>query len=178
MFPAGGSLYYAKDLEKVAGRPGTLLEDERFCVGSDTRLPLWFGRRSQLDVDRGPCRQLFAFFITPLNGLITIDESAEAALVRGAGKELVYLEQFGRLLLPFQRMRRRGYQHQEQPLSDRDIENLERYLLITSSLKPRGPALCHFRIRYPDPQPSNIIVSRSPDSGLHVRISLIDWQHT
>ena len=80
--------------------------------------------------------------------------------------------------VPFQRMRRRGYQHQEQPLSDRDIENLERYLLITSSLKPRGPALCHFRIRYPDPQPSNIIVSRSPDSGLHVRISLIDWQHT
>ena len=57
-FPAGGSLYYTKDLEKVAGRPGIKLEDERFCVGPDTRLPLWFGRRSQLDVDRGPCRLL------------------------------------------------------------------------------------------------------------------------
>ena len=52
-FPAGGgSLYYDKDLkEKVVGRPSIPLEDERFCVGPDTRLPLWFGRRSQLNVD-------------------------------------------------------------------------------------------------------------------------------
>lgn len=55
-FPAGGSLYYAKDLEKVAGGPGLPLEDKRFCIGPDTRLRLWYGRRSQLDVDRGPCR--------------------------------------------------------------------------------------------------------------------------
>lgn len=45
-FPAGRSLYYTEDLEKVAGRPGITLEDERFCVGPDTRLPLWYGRRS------------------------------------------------------------------------------------------------------------------------------------
>jgi hypothetical protein len=49
-FPAGGSLYYAKDLEKVARRLGIPLGDERFCVGPDTRLPLWYGRRSQLDI--------------------------------------------------------------------------------------------------------------------------------
>jgi len=61
-FPAGGSLYYTKDLEKAAGRPGIPLEDERFCVGPDTRPPLWYGRRSQLDVDRGPCRLLSASF--------------------------------------------------------------------------------------------------------------------
>ena len=67
-FPAGGSLYYTQDLEKVAGRPGIPLEDKRFCVGPDTRLPLWYGKRSQLDVDRGPCRPLSAFFLfTPLN---------------------------------------------------------------------------------------------------------------
>jgi len=66
-FPAGGSLYYTKDLEKVAGWPGILLEDARFCVGPDTRLPLWYGRRSQLNVDRGPCGLLSAFFITPLH---------------------------------------------------------------------------------------------------------------
>ena len=51
-FPAGGSLYYAKDLEKVAGRPVTPLEDERFCVGPDTRLLLWFGRRSHVTARR------------------------------------------------------------------------------------------------------------------------------
>ena len=67
-FPAGGSLYYAEDLEKAAGGPGIPLEDKCFCIGPDTRLPLWYGRRSQLDVDRGPCRQLSAFsFIIPLN---------------------------------------------------------------------------------------------------------------
>jgi hypothetical protein len=73
--PAGGSLYYTKDLENVAGSasrptgPGITLEDKRFCVGPDTRLPLWYGRRSQLDLDRGPCRPLSAFFIiiTPLD---------------------------------------------------------------------------------------------------------------
>ena len=54
-FPAGGSLYYTRDLEKVAKRLGIPLEDERFCIGPDTRFSMWCGRRSQLEVDRGPC---------------------------------------------------------------------------------------------------------------------------
>ncbi len=61
-FPAGGSLYYTNDLEKVAGRTGIPLDDERFCVGPDARLHMWYGRRSQLDVDRGPCSPLCLFF--------------------------------------------------------------------------------------------------------------------
>jgi aminoglycoside phosphotransferase (APT) family kinase protein len=60
-FPAGGSLYYTDDLEKVAGRTAIPLKDERFCVGPDTRLHMWYGRRSQLDVNRGPCAPLFVF---------------------------------------------------------------------------------------------------------------------
>jgi hypothetical protein len=78
--------------------------------------------------------------------------------------------------LPFQRVRREGHKYQEQPPSDH-IENLDRYLLIASSLIPRNPALGHFRIRHPDLRPSNIIISRLPDSNLHV-VGLIDWQHT
>ena len=59
-FPAGGSLYFTKDLEdlKVAGknRLGVPLEeDKRFSVGPDTKLALWYGRRTKLDVSRGPC---------------------------------------------------------------------------------------------------------------------------
>jgi len=156
-FPAGGSLYYAQDLEKVAGGPGIPLEDPRFCVGPDTRLPFWYGRRSQLGVDRGPY------------------ESSEVALVRGAYKELAYLEKFGQPLLPFQHLRREGYRYQEQPPSDH-AKNLERYLLIASSLVPRDPALCHFCIRHPDLQQSNIIVSRSPGSHWQI-VGLLDWQH-
>ncbi|KIO03722.1 hypothetical protein M404DRAFT_9474 [Pisolithus tinctorius Marx 270] len=163
-FPAGGSLYYTEDLENAARSPswptrsGITLENKSFCVGPDTSLRLWCGRRSQLDVDRSPY------------------ESAEAAVLRGAEKELAYLRRFGRPLLPFQRIRREAYKYQEQPPSDH-IENLDRYLLIAPSLIPRNPALSHFRIRHPDLQPSNIIVSRSPDSNLHI-VGLIDWQNT
>ena len=39
-FPAGGSLYYTEDLEKVSRGPGILLKDKRFSVGPGTRLPL------------------------------------------------------------------------------------------------------------------------------------------
>jgi hypothetical protein len=76
--------------------------------------------------------------------------------------------------LPFQRERREVYQYREQQPSDH-IDNLDRYLLIASSLIPNNPTLSHFRIRHPDLQPSNIIVSGSPD--LHI-IGLIDLQHT
>ena len=66
-FPAGGSLYYTNDLEKVAGRTGIPLDDGRFCVGPDVRLQMWYGRRSQLDVDRGPCTLLSAFYFVELS---------------------------------------------------------------------------------------------------------------
>jgi len=141
-FPAGGSLYHTNDLEKkVAGRTGIRLNDERFCVGPDARLHMWYGRRSQLDVNRGPCTPLSAFSFVELLELIeAIDESAEAALVAAARKELAYLEQFGRPLLPFQRERREAYGYKEQSPLDH-IENLERYLLIASSLVPKNLAL-------------------------------------
>ena len=64
-FPASGSLYYSEDLEKVSGSLGILLKDDRFCVGPDLRIPMWFGRRLNLDVDRGPCTSsLFFFFLS------------------------------------------------------------------------------------------------------------------
>ena len=106
-----------------------------------------------------------------------IDESAEAALVAAARKELAYLKQFGRPLLPFQRERREAYGYKEQSPSDH-IKNLERYLLIASSLVPKDSAFHHFRIRHPDLQPSNVIVSRSSDSNQLKIVGLLDWQHT
>ncbi|KAG6327373.1 hypothetical protein ID866_11716 [Astraeus odoratus] len=74
------------------------------------------------------------------------------------------------------RVRREGYRYQEQSPSDH-IENLDRYLLIASSLVPRDPSLGGFCIRHPDLQPSNIVVSKSPDSNWQV-VGLFDWQHT
>jgi len=106
----------------------------------------------------------------------TVDENAEAALVAAARKELEYLKQFGRPLLPFQRERREAYEYEEQSPLDH-IENLERYLLIASSLVSKNSAFHPFRIRHPDLQPSNVIVSKSPDSNQLKIVGLLDWQH-
>lgn len=59
-FPAGGSIYFTKDLEKVAPGLGVPLDEPRFCVGPDTTLALWYRRRTGLDVFRGPCMPLSA----------------------------------------------------------------------------------------------------------------------
>lgn len=157
-FPAGGSLYFANDLANSPTGSGVPLHHEkRFCVGPDADLGLWYSHRSQLDVNREPYA------------------NAETALTRGAEKELAYLQQFGRPLLPFQRIRRDAYIYQKQSPLDH-IKNLNRYLAMASSLVPQDPALSSFCIRHPDLQPNNIIVSLSPGSGVEIA-GLIDWQH-
>ncbi|KAL1757525.1 kinase-like domain-containing protein [Schizophyllum commune] len=155
-FPAGGSLYFTKDLEKIAPGLGAPLDDERFSVGPDTKLALWYGRRTQLDVNRGPYY------------------SAEETLARTAHKEIAYLQRFGRPRLPMRREMRPSYKFQPQsPLEH--IAYLERYLNITPSLVPKDPALSRFCIRHPDLHPNNIFVAQSP-AGYKV-VSLFDWQH-
>ncbi|KAF9499852.1 hypothetical protein BDN71DRAFT_1480493 [Pleurotus eryngii] len=66
-------LYYSDDLDGVTGTTDIPLNEEDFCVGTDVSLHMWYGRRSQLDIDRGPY------------------EKAEAALIAAACKELAYL---------------------------------------------------------------------------------------
>ena len=121
------------------------------------------------------CAIFHLFIVMFPNQPRIIDQSAEAALVAAARKEIAYLKQFGKPILPFRRERRFGYQYQLQ-LPSSHVENLKRYLSITSSLVPKNPTLSRFCIRHPDLQPNNIIVSRSPNSGCQV-VGLIDWQH-
>jgi hypothetical protein len=58
-FSANGSLYYTKDLDvetrKVEVPTTDALGKDGFCIGLDTRLRLWYGKRSKLSLDRGPC---------------------------------------------------------------------------------------------------------------------------
>ena len=60
--PASGSLYYSRDLDIQSGRidvqPTSSIPTQRFCIGPDTTLALWYGKRIDLDVHRGPCEQL------------------------------------------------------------------------------------------------------------------------
>jgi hypothetical protein len=59
-FPASGSLYFSRDLPPAAGKSAVNLSDTRslasLCLGPSTSLPLWYGKRGGLHVDRGPCK--------------------------------------------------------------------------------------------------------------------------
>ncbi|KAF8259802.1 kinase-like domain-containing protein [Lactarius quietus] len=171
-FPAGGSIYYARDLKELSGNEGIPLEEEsipldeqiesislekeRFCIGPDVSPPLWYGRREQLEVFRGPY------------------EDAKSVLVTGAKKELAYLDRFGSPRAPFQRFRREYYKYKKQPPSDH-AKNLRRYLRLAPSLVPDDDPLNAFSIRHPDLTDSNLKVS-SDSSGLQI-LSVLDWQH-
>lgn len=58
--PAAGSVYYSDDLPgqtyriNFPSRDST--NDSRLCIGPDTSLGLWYGKRHELSVDRGPCK--------------------------------------------------------------------------------------------------------------------------
>ncbi|KIY65649.1 kinase-like protein [Cylindrobasidium torrendii FP15055 ss-10] len=155
-FPAGGSLYFTQDVKNGSGIP---LDDARFCVGPESRMSLWYGRRGHLDAYRGPYH------------------SVETALAAGAHKELAYLSRFAEPVMPIRRERRPSYQYQKQ-LPSAHAELLEKYLRLAPSLPPKDPALGRFRIRHPDLNYNNIMLSKSPSSGRHEVVSLIDWQHT
>lgn len=58
-FPAGGSIYFAQDLPdetvKVPIQTAESTSEYRFCLGPDTTLGLWYRKRLNLRVGRGPC---------------------------------------------------------------------------------------------------------------------------
>ncbi|KAE8356297.1 kinase-like domain-containing protein [Aspergillus coremiiformis] len=136
-FPSGGSIYYTDDLPDQGPRihfPGSSGTSKgTFCIGPDTSLGLWYGRR--------------------------VDLNCLAALTAGAKKEIAYLQTFGRPLQPFQRLRREIYNYQVQSHLEH-IDTLEKYLQIAPHLIPRDePALHRPVVRHPDLQPNNIFVS-------------------
>jgi hypothetical protein len=57
--PASGSLYYYDDLpaqDLVPVMVPNPSSTRRFCIGPDTSLGLWYGKRLNLSVERGPCK--------------------------------------------------------------------------------------------------------------------------
>jgi serine/threonine protein kinase len=179
-FPASGSLFYTKDLPAGLNRIDVPIadyaRDARFCVGPDTRLGLWYGRRLDLQIDRGPrtyqptYSQLLHLFTT-----LTVhptDTDPVAALQAGAKKEIAYLTRFGQPLHPFRRLRREIYNYQKQ-LPSEHLDNLEKYLRVAPFLIPDGnKTLSRPTLRHADVQPNNVFIS--DDLGI---TSLIDWQH-
>lgn len=143
---------------------GTLLDEQakpipqkkRFCLGPDVSIPLWYGKREQMDSFRGPY------------------QDALSVLVTGANKELAYLDQFGSPRAPYRGFRRDCYNNEKQEPSDH-TNNLRRYLLLAPSLVPDNDSLTAFCIRHPDLNLENIKVT-TDSNGLQIR-SVLDWQH-
>lgn len=191
LFPASGSLYYTKDLDvgtrKVEIPTTDASRESCFCIGRDTRLSLWYGKRSQLDVDRGPrkyksfphsciniCTRCFAMIrrqSVPFIKFSKVTDSA-AVLAAGAKKEMSYLTKYGRLVYPFQRLHRELYNHQKVSPSEH-VKSLVKYLQAVPQIIPNdNAALTRPTLRHPDLQPNNVFVS----DDLSIT-GLIDWQH-
>ncbi|KAK8181378.1 hypothetical protein BC567DRAFT_255439 [Phyllosticta citribraziliensis] len=152
-FPASGSLYYSKDIEHgVAVDYHNPLAKGSFCVGPDTDMDLWWGRRSDLAVDCGPY----------------LDN--DAIVSAGARKEIAYLKEFARPVHPYFRGNKEFYDCQKQdPKMHRKL--LEKYLQIVPHLIPKDsstrPVLRHRNLAL-----ENIMISLP-----HNITSLINWQN-
>ncbi|KAF1846500.1 phosphotransferase family protein [Cucurbitaria berberidis CBS 394.84] len=158
-FPASGSIYYNKDLKVECNKVDIPVVDSGcasgFCVGPDTRLRLWYGKRLDIQTDRGPYMD------------------SAAVLTAGAKKEIAYLKEFGRPLHPFQRLHREIYNYEKQSPFEH-MDSLEKYLQIVPYLTPNGnETLTRPTLRHPDLNPGNIFIS----DDLEIT-GLIDWQNS
>jgi hypothetical protein len=101
-----------------------------------------------------------------------MEKGLVAILEAGAKKEIAYLNKFGRLLHPFDRLYREIYGYQKQSLSEH-LDSLSKYLRIVPYLIPDGNnTLIRPTLRHPDLQPNNVFVSEDL-----IITGLIDWQH-
>jgi len=61
-FPASGSLYFHRDLpatvQKLAIHSADVDQPDSLYIGPSTSLDLWYGTRSELDVERGPRKSI------------------------------------------------------------------------------------------------------------------------
>ncbi|KAI0327250.1 hypothetical protein GY45DRAFT_1427965, partial [Cubamyces sp. BRFM 1775] len=114
------------------------LDDKRFCVGPDARLPMWYGRRSQLDLDREPWRQ--------------------HSQRPHAKKQLIWNTSVGRCSLSGECGGR--------PTGTRSSRHFQESRTLPSDGPlpvPVKASLRALRMRHPGFQPSDIMVSTSPD---------------
>lgn len=62
--PAYGSVYYADELRRISPvglRNGIPVPDSPFTVGPSADLSFWHNKRSNLEVDKGPCKPLSSY---------------------------------------------------------------------------------------------------------------------
>ncbi|PYI29808.1 serine/threonine protein kinase [Aspergillus indologenus CBS 114.80] len=161
-FASVGSLYFKQDIPAhLQGRlyqPGTPDEDGdsgTYCIGPIADYMFWYGRRAELELDRGP-------WSDPGQYLRAI-----------ATKEVLWTERFGKPLecdFPHNTVFPGVNSHQDYLIL------LRKYLAIAPYLIPKDPndVLNRPTLRHPDLTPSNVFVCPETFSPT----CIIDWQHT
>ncbi|KAF2866274.1 kinase-like domain-containing protein [Massariosphaeria phaeospora] len=152
--PASGSIYYTHDLPPDSPRIEIPGSGGELCVGPYASLRWWFGKREQLDVDRGP------------------HDKSLPVLQAPAEKELAWIRSYARLRFPFDRQYRETFDYEKQD-PEKHKQALEDYSKIAPYLPPANPELNVPILRHPDLQPNNIFVA--DDCTI---TGLIDWQHS
>ncbi|WEW57594.1 hypothetical protein PRK78_003061 [Emydomyces testavorans] len=163
-FKSIGSIYFKKDLPLrlqtelyAQGSPDTDDDSKTFCIGPTTDYMFWYGKRSELELDRGPCK----------------GEDPETYLTAIANKEIEWIKRFGRPLecdFPHNTV----FPGTNSP--EDYLQLLDKYLALVPYLLPKNPLdpLNKLILRHPDLTPSNVFLC--PDT--HQVKCLIDWQHT
>ncbi|KFY11109.1 hypothetical protein V492_04652 [Pseudogymnoascus sp. VKM F-4246] len=158
---AYGSLYYKENLPahlqvelSAAGTPDESGDAKRFCIGPTADYMFWFGRRTGIELDRGPWRDPHAF-------------------LRAIGtKELESKHRFGK---PMENEFPHNDMLEGKIAPEAYTELLDKYIALSSYLLPksRENLLNRSTLRHPDINPMNIFVSDECDVSC-----IIDWQHT
>ncbi|KAL3460860.1 serine/threonine protein kinase [Aspergillus heterothallicus] len=161
-FGAIGSIYFKTDLSPelrcplyAHGMVDEAGDSETYCIGPIADYMFWYGRRGQLDIDRGPWK-------SPTNYLRAIAE-----------KEVKWIEEFGKPTEP-------GFPHNTVFPGMRSpneyLRLLKRYSDLVPYLLPKkeGHILNRPTLRHPDLTLSNIFIDPEPFQVT----SIIDWQHT
>ncbi|RJE23333.1 hypothetical protein PHISCL_04319 [Aspergillus sclerotialis] len=161
-FGAVGSLYFKNDVSPqfqgplyAPGTPDEAGDSETYCIGPIADRTFWYGRRADLELDRGP-------WSDPKNYLLAIAE-----------KEIKWTKKFGKPLeldFPHNTVFRGVISPQDY------LELLKQYLSIAPYLLPADPSntLSRPTLRHPDLTVSSVFIC--PDT-FKVKC-IIGWHHT
>lgn len=180
--PASGSLYYGRDLVESGHTtvkvPSSL--PDQIVVGPTAQLEWWYGKRSLLIVDRGPCESLslsLSFSPTNYEYIMTTEtgKTFREAFEAPAKREIQFCQEYGKPRLHVERYLREIHNF-EKMLPENHIQRLSEYLLLASTLDiPLDHRFARPVLRHPDFSPNNILINPSSNSEI---TGIIDWQHS
>lgn len=141
-FGAIGSLYFKKDLPKemqadlyAPGISDVDGDSETFCIGPILDYMFWYGKRAEMELDRGPCKFSFGLILYP--ALIGIEGRDPLKYLQAISRrELRWIKEFGK---PLERKFPYNSEFSRYVAPDSHSALLEKFSAITPYLLPSNP---------------------------------------